>query len=193
MVEALAYELDASLSRALAAVRAKTSVGGVRRVWIDIGTWRQTLSKADLEADESLIVIGLEALAANLNSSLHPVTPRFVRVLGACSDGPAGTFVTFQQHTSPSCGSLLPTHRSAPRVGKGSDACVGDVPRPVRVRSVPLSLLIDRVRAVLHARIELVKIDVQGSEVDCVASAAASLRSVDNLLLEAQVTFHGLP
>lgn len=185
---AIESEVTVLLERALAAVTAsRRTGGGVRRVWFDVGTWKQTLTREDLLADESLVVVGLEAYGPNLNASNQPSTDRFVRVAGACSSQPAGTVLTFNQHTSPSCGTLLPVHPGAPRVGKGRDACVGDTPQPTRVRSVPLSLLIERVHAVLRAsRIELIKIDVQGSELDCLASAGRALRSVDNVLLEAQ-------
>lgn len=183
---ALTAELDSALERALSSVP-RAQRPGVRRVWIDVGTWRQTLSKEDLRADPSLVVIGLEALQDNLNASTQPTTARFVRVHGACSSRPVATELTFNRHASPSCGSLLRTHDRAPQVGKKKDACVGDTPVPMAVRSVPLSLIIDRARHILHApRIELVKIDVQGSELDCIASAATALRGVDNILLEAQ-------
>ena len=182
----LVATIDSSLELALASLPTSWNRRPVR-VWFDIGTWKSTLTKHDLAQDSGLIVLGLEALASNLNASLQPTTPRFVRVHGACASAQPGETLVFHEHTSPSCGSLLPTHPLAPRVGKGRDTCIGDVPKSLAVRAVPLSLLIERTRAVLRVqRIEFVKIDVQGAELDCLRSAGSALRSIDNILLESQ-------
>lgn len=109
---------------------------------------------------------------------------RFVRVHGACTEGTPG-FVTLNVHKSPTCGSLLPTRADAPAMGLGKDTCTGDVPVPTRVPSFPLRLLLQKMRT-LARRVELLKIDVQGSELACLRSAAGELRKVDNVLLEVQ-------
>ena len=106
---ALSSEIDVVLRRALADLPVTARRSGAHRVWLDVGTWRHTLTAHDLSHDRALISVGLEALLSNLNASTHPTTPRFVRVHGACANQRAGDPLTFHVHTSPSCG-LLPYH-----------------------------------------------------------------------------------
>ena len=154
------------------------------RVWVDIGTSFKTLAKWDVLHNDSLIVVGIDPLKANIQHPWQPETPRFVRVHGACAEGPPGE-TTLYVHRSPTCGSLLPTRTNGPKLGVGRDACTGDEPTPTRVPSFPLHQLLRRVRSPTR-RIELLKIDVQGSELSCLRSAGAELRRVDNVLLEVQ-------
>lgn len=172
----------ASFERALAAVVPSSTPP---RVWLDVGTSYKTLSKWDLLHNASLVVVGVDPVQANVESAQHPNTPRFVRVHGACAEGAPG-FVTLNMHRSPTCGTLLPTRANAPSMGKGSSACTGDVPTPTRVPSFPLRQLLRKMEHGLARRVELLKIDVQGSELACLRSAGSELRRVDNVLLEVQ-------
>ena len=94
--------------------------------------------------------------------------------------------MTVNIHRSSKCASLLQANKQAPPVGHGGDACVGDPPRPERVPTFPLRLLLRRILHHLGPRVELLKIDVQGSELSCLQSAGPELRHVDNVLLEVQ-------
>ena len=157
------------------------------RLWLDIGTSFRTLTKWDLEQNASLVVVGVDPLRSNIEHAYQPKTPRFVRIHGACSES-TGT-ATFYVHKSPTCGTLNPTRKNAPTVGTGNDACTGDVPIPTQVPTFPLRLLLRSLPST--GRIELLKIDVQGSELDCLRSAGAELRRVDNVLLEVQDAAEG--
>lgn len=137
----------ASVSAALAAS------GPSPHVWLDIGISSETLAKWDIMHDSRLIVAGIDALEANVKDAKHPASPRFIRVHGACTDGPP-SYVTFNVHESVTCGSLLPTRANAPKLGRGGDACTGDVPIPTRVPSFPLSLVLRRMRR-LSRRVEV--------------------------------------
>lgn len=157
------------------------------RVWIDIGTSYRSLATWDLEHNSSLVVIGIDALQSNLEHKQQSKSPRFVRVEGACSTNDVKT-TAFQLHASPTCGSLLPTKQGAPILGSGSNACTGDQPRVIQVRVFRLSSILRQVQRFFPEvhRIELLKIDVQGAELDCLVSGASKLAEVDNILLEVQ-------
>ena len=170
----------ASLTRALAAVPAGVSP----RVWLDVGTSYKTLAKWDVLHNDSLVLVGVDALKRNVEHIYQPQTPRFVRVAGACTEGPPGQ-ATFNVHRSPTCGTLMPTRSDAPKLGTGEDACTGDEPVPTRVPTFPLRMLLRSTQRVAR-RVELLKIDVQGAELVCLRSAGAELRRVDHVLLEVQ-------
>lgn len=157
----------------------------VSRVWIDVGTAWRSLASWDVEHNSTLVVVGVDALRANLDDVRQPVSPRFIRVHGACSTS-GGENITFFKHASPTCGSLLATVPGGPKLGAGADACVGDVPRRLSVRAFRLATLLHRVRALGIFRVELLKLDIQGSELDCLESATPELAMVDNILLEVQ-------
>lgn len=155
------------------------------RVWLDIGTSERTLAKWDVTHNTSLIVVGVDPLKANVEHAMQPTTPRFLRVHGACVAEGELRNISLNVHKSPTCASVLPTRRDAPRLGQGRDACTGDVPVPTVVPAFPLHLLLRRMQR-LSARVELLKIDVQGAELSCLRSGGAELGRVDNVLLEAQ-------
>ena len=162
------------------------------RVWIDIGTSWRSLASWDLDNNASLVVVGADALKSNLDDPRQSTSPRFVRVEGACgSSGDATT--TFFKHASPTCGSLLPTRREGPVLGTGADACTGDDPERVTVRQFTLHSLINRLIHLGVLRIQLLKIDIQGSELPCLRSASNVLGRVDNILLEVQDVFNSSP
>ena len=173
-----------AMERALAGVPAAASSAQLPRLWLDVGTSEKTLAKWDVLHNNSLIVVGVDPVLANIEHPSQPATPRFVRIHGACADAPPGNTTLFA-HRSPTCASLLPTRSNAPKLGKGRDACTGDVPTVVTVPMFPLRLLLRRMQR-LARRVELLKIDVQGSELSCLRSAGAELRHVDNVLLEVQ-------
>mmetsp|Transcript_33545 Transcript_33545/g.107863 ORF Transcript_33545/g.107863 Transcript_33545/m.107863 type:complete len:304 (-) Transcript_33545:113-1024(-) len=178
--------VDAAWPAAMSAALAATGGGGPPpRVWLDLGTSAKTLAKWDVQHNSSLIVVGVDPVLSNVQHASQPTTPRFVRVHGACTEGPPST-ATLLIHKSVTCASLMPTHARAPKLGTGSDACTGDVPVPMRVPTFPLRLLLRRMTKALAPRVELLKIDVQGSELACLRSAGAELQHVDNLLLEVQ-------
>ena len=168
----------ASIDAALAAVSSKTNL----TVWVDLGTSYRSLATWDLEHNRSLVVIAVEALATNLANPQQPSSPRYVKVNGACSSRPVKS-ATFYAHRSPTCGTLFPTRLAAPTLG---DGCTGDVPHEVSVDVFHLSQLLKRLRLLLpHGqRIELLKMDLQGAELDCLKGAGEELANVDNILLE---------
>ena len=156
------------------------------RVWIDVGTSYRSLTTWDVENNESLVVFGIDALQSNLNDRRQSKSPRFVPVQGACTTAHERN-LTFWVHASPTCGSLLQTPPNVPVLGSGSDACTGDRPRAVTVTTFRMSALLRRVFHLTGQKsIELLKIDVQGSELDCLQSAGRALSMVDNVLLEVQ-------
>ena len=155
------------------------------RVWVDIGTSYKTLTKWDVLQNSSLVVVGVDPVKVNINHAYQPATDRFVRVHGACAEGAPG-HATFNMHKSPTCGTLLPTRADGPKLGTGNDACTGDVPVPTRVPTFPLRMLLNTTHELLNSRIELLKIDVQGAELNCLRSAEHELMHVDNVLLEVQ-------
>lgn len=161
------------------------------RVWIDIGTSYRSLATWDLEQNSSLVVIGVDALQSNLEHQQQSKSPRLIRVEGACSTNTVKT-TAFHVHASPTCGSLLPTKQGVPVLGSGSNACTGDKPRIIQVRAFRLSSLLRQVQMFfpLAHRIELLKIDVQGAELDCLVSGARELAKVDNILFEVQDVFN---
>lgn len=159
--------------------------GAPLRVWIDVGTSYRSLATWDLENNSSLVVVGADALRSNLEHAKQSTNARFIRVEGACSAMPATT-LTFNVHASPTCGSLLPTSSRAPALGAGRDACTGDTPRAVQVPVFRLGGLVHRIRTLFprdHV-IELLKIDIQGSELDCLRSGGAELSHVRSVLLK---------
>jgi FkbM family methyltransferase len=153
------------------------------RVWVDIGTSYRSLATWDVEHNASLILVGIEALHSNLWDP-RQLKQRFVRLEAACSSSPEKV-TTFFVHASSTCGSLLSANRRAPSLGSGRDACTGDVPKKHEVTQAHLSELLQSTR-VLGRRIELLKIDVQGSELSCLRSGKGQLHHVDNILLEVQ-------
>ena len=157
----------------------------VPRVWIDVGTAWRSLMSWDVETNATLVVVGADALRSNLDDARQVISPRFIRVEGACVSSGSGN-ITFFEHASPTCGSLLTTMPGGPRLGAGVDACTGDVPRRISVRSFRLVTLLRRLRALGISRVELLKLDIQGSELDCLESATPELAMVDNILLEVQ-------
>lgn len=177
-----ARALSASWQPRMQAAFAAVPHAQTPRLWLDIGTSFRTLAKWDIEHNSSLVVVGVDPLKANIEHSYQPTSARFVRIQGACAES-AGT-ATFYAHKSPTCGTLNPTRRDAPTVGSGKDACTGDVPVPTQVPTFPLRLLMRSLPA--RRRVELLKIDVQGSELMCLRSAGLELRRVDNVLLEVQ-------
>lgn len=165
---------------AMAAVK-----GGAPRVWIDIGTSWRSLASWDVDRNETLVVVGVDALRSNVNDVLQAKSPRFLRIEGACAvRGDAN--VTFFKHASPTCGSLFTTTSGGPQLGVGADACTGDVPQRLTVRSFRLAALLRRLRTLGVLRIEFLKLDIQGSELECLQSATPNLDIVDNILLEVQ-------
>ena len=182
MSPSLAVALGRDVERGIAASSTPSP-----QLWVDIGTSFRTLSKWDLELNASLVVVGVDPRKDNIEHAYQPKTPRFVRIHGACSEGPPG-FATFYLHKSPTCGSLHATRKDAPTVGRNKDACIGDVPTPTRVPTFPLRLLLRQLPA--GRRVELLKIDVQGAELACLRSAGTELRRVDNILLEVQDAAH---
>ena len=157
-----------------------------RRVWLDVGTSWRSLATWDLMHNDSLIVVGVDAMRWNLYHRLQATTKtkRFIPVEGVCTE--STSHVTFNFHESPTCGTMLNTRRDGPQVGHGKSACVGDVPRRGKVRAFPLRWLLQRVVPHLAPRIELLMIDIQGAELSCLQSAGEELRHVDNILLEVQ-------
>ena len=168
-----------------AALAAVSPAGSAPHVWLDVGASWRSLTTWDLEWNASLVVVGVDALRSNLDDYRQTNNPRFLKVDGACSSSAAPT-VTFYKHASWTCGSLLPTRADGPKLGRGRQACTGDVPKEITVRQFSLRKLLGRMRALGAGRIELLKIDVQGSEFDCLSSGGDELLSVDNILLEVQ-------
>lgn len=158
-----------------------------RRVWLDVGTSWRSLATWDLVNNQSLFVVGVDAMRWNLYHRLQASaqTKRFIPVEGVCTDDDA-THVIFNFHNSPTCGTLLSTRPDAPTIGQGKSACTGDIPRRVKVRAFPLRSLLHRVVTQLAPRIELLMLDVQGAELRCLHSASEYLSHVDNILLEVQ-------
>ena len=156
------------------------------RVWIDVGTSYRSLATWDVESNESLVVFGIDALQSNLNDHRQCKSPRFIPMQGACTTARESN-LTFWVHASPTCGSLLQTPPNVPVLGSGSDACTGDQPRAMTVSTFRMSALLRRVFHLTGQKsIELLKMDVQGSELDCLRSAGHALSMVDNVLLEVQ-------
>ena len=178
---------SALIAKRLVEQATASAAAGPLRVWIDIGTSYRSLATWDLENNSSLLVVGADALRSNLENAQQSKSSRFIRVEGACSAAAVST-LNFNVHASPTCGSLLSTSRSAPPLGSGRDACTGDTPRVVQVPVFRMSALIHRLRTLLPRDhlIELLKIDIQGSELDCLRSGAAELSRVANILLEVQ-------
>ena len=161
------------------------------RVWIDIGTSWRSLATWDLESNASRLLVGADALSDNIHHSRQSKSPRYLRVEGACSTS-RDSSVAFYKHRSSQCGSLYNTSKRAPRLGVGNDTCTGDEPTKVQVRPFRLDALIRRLRTKLPDahRIELLKIDVQGAELNCLKSGLNELTHVDNILLEVQDATH---
>jgi len=182
---AAARTLEQAVATALGNAIAATASPHQRRLWVDIGTSVRTLTQWDLEQNESLVVVGMDALKSNLDDAQQPQIQRFVRVHGACTAGPEES-ATINVHRSPTCGSLLRTRTNAPTVGRGKDACTGDVPTQMAVPAFSLHTLLKLLVPRLARRVELLKIDIQGAELSCLHSAGRALRHVDNVLLEVQ-------
>jgi FkbM family methyltransferase len=164
---------------------AVSEAGPSPRFWLDIGTSHMSLTKWDVERNSSIVVVGVDALRANVEHPNQPRTQRFVRFQGACMSGGSGTTI-INVHRSPTCGSILRTNQKAPPVGVGRHTCTGDTPTPTVVPRFPLSALLKRIVPRFARRIELLKIDVQGAELSCLQSAGHWLQQVDNVLLEVQ-------
>lgn len=155
-----------------------------RRLWIDCGISTESIANNDVHRDASLVLVGVDAVNANLRSRRHAATPRLARIGGACAETAGVGIAAFETHNSPTCGSLLPS--SGMKIGKGKDACIGDMPVTVPVISFPLQMLIHLATTMITPRVELLLIDIQGAELPCLRSAASSLRLVDHIFLEVQ-------
>ena len=151
---------QAQWASAINTVRPK---GMAPTVWVDIGTSFRSLASWDVESNTSLLVIGVDALRTNLEDHRQAASKRFVRVEGACSASGKEGRITFYKHRSPTCGTLLATRDSGPVLGTGGDACTGDVPKQLIVRQFTLRNLLSRIRALANLRVQLLKIDIQGS------------------------------
>lgn len=159
--------------------------GASTRVWVDVGTSWRSLMSWDVESNATLVVVGVDALRSNLEDARQAGSPRFLRVEGACTTSDDRN-LTFFKHASATCGSLLATVPGGPRLGAGADACTGDTPQRIAVRSFRLATLLRRLRALGIPHVELLKLDIQGSELQCLESARQELAMVDNILLEVQ-------
>ena len=176
----------ATLLKPQSVIRALAEAETPLRVWIDIGTSYRSLATWDLEQNSSLIVVGIDAMRKHLEHREQSKSPRFLPVEGACSAANRDT-VTFYAHGSPTCGTMLKTAQGGPAIGSGSWACTGDTPRTLTVPVFHLDKLIHSLRKRLpEHRLEFLKLDVQGAELDCLRSGKAELAHVDNILLEVQ-------
>ena len=64
----------ANIDTALASSAAALSPGVVPRVWLDIGTSDRTLTKWDVEQNESLVVVGVDILKRNIDHEVSELT-----------------------------------------------------------------------------------------------------------------------
>ena len=108
------------------------------------------------------------------------------RWMGACSSSAAPTVTLFTSTRRGRVGVYCRREPTGGKLRRGGEACAGDVPKEITVRQFSLRKLLGRMRALGAGRIELLKIDVQGSEFDCPSSGGDELMSVDNILLEVQ-------
>jgi FkbM family methyltransferase len=140
-----------------------------------------------LEQNDSLIVIGIDALRSNIYNELQSKSKRFIGMEGVCSSKSVNT-TEFYIHTSATCGSLLSVKPDAPALGSGTHACTQDKPRIVQVKVFHLGALLQQVRKLFNIeRIEFLKLDVQGAELDCLTSCYDDeLENIDNILVEVQ-------
>ena len=164
----------------------------ISTVWVDVGT----ASRSDLFTAFSMHAdvkfIGIEPVRDFARASgdwilRHAEEARATMIEAACAPGRSQN-VTFLIHAERECSTLLPSQSSHQRVGKNG-ACVGMAARPTKVYTVSLeSVLMQHTAPEL--RIELLKVDVQGSELPCVLSAGNELSRVDNIFLEVQDVPH---
>lgn len=172
--------------------------------WIDIGTSSfSTLFRAVAKPGSAVMLIGVEPLleayaACDDYVERHKWRSAVKMVHAACSAGVANS-VTFYQHEDPQCSSLLrdmplagrhalhhgklPQNRSS---GANFTRCIGGHERAILVPRLSLKEILLKYAPAAPARIELLKLDTQGSELACLLSAGEQIERIDNLFIEVQ-------
>lgn len=172
---------------------------GTERVWIDVGSDWSSFTSRDFtvwpalkwpggasSAEEFSRSEDLVSIAIDANKEyLVPLAalPRTIPVHAAIT-GEEGT-VVFRHYEAPGASSVLPPGDQA----KGSpgipDICVHVVSEE-RVPSHRLETILDRIPK--SVRVEFVKVDAQGIDLDVVKSAGRSLKRIEKVMIEVQKT-----
>ncbi len=163
----------------------------VRRVWIDIGAYKLTMSKHALSSNSDIAVIAIEPMSEHWKT--WPDNPRLIGVPVAISlqrgllelnvneaDGTNSLLKTAPQGELEDAAERPPSHLSTEFL-----KAVADKMRTLEVRSVPgvrLEDVIERIPP--HLTIEFLKIDIQGLDLQALKSASHHLHRVKRVQAE---------
>lgn len=162
------------------------SYPNVTTLWFDVGAHESAMySRDSLNARPELGVIAFEPMYDKWGklSTTNRVNDRLFTVPAAVSSGDPVSFSTFRRAATDMCSSLRPIDTRTRRKD-WPPGCTETI-WTVTVPTVTLASVLERIPSSI--RLEMLKIDAQGSDFDVVKSAGDAIKRFDQVYAEVQV------